>query len=90
MTGRKAGKGFYLYLDGKKTGENPEALKLLQPGPAMTPAAIWGGLIGAISNEAELLVSEGTAIASDVDTAIKLAMNFPKGPFELLRSTPSC
>ena len=88
MTGRKAGKGFYLYLDGKNVGENPDAVKLASPGPAASAAAIWGTLIGAISAEAEMLVSEGNAIASDVDTAIKLAMNFPKGPFELLRATP--
>jgi 3-hydroxybutyryl-CoA dehydrogenase len=88
LTGRKASKGFYLYADGRKTGENPEALKLLRPGPAASEAKVWGDLIRAITNEAELLVSEKTAIASDVDTAIKLAMNFPKGPFELLRITP--
>ncbi|MDO8757588.1 MAG: 3-hydroxyacyl-CoA dehydrogenase family protein, partial [Elusimicrobiota bacterium] len=57
---------------------------LLPEGTALTADHIWKSLSGAISHEAQLLVSEGTAGKSDVDTAIKLAMNFPKGPFEWL------
>jgi len=82
MTGKKSGKGFYLYHDGKKTGENPEALKSLPQGTPLTAKDIWSNLAGAIISEAERLVSEGTAGKNDIDTAIKLAMNFPKGPFE--------
>ena len=77
--GRKAGRGFYLYVDGKKGGENPEALAALKPGAGSAP---WPALRAALIAEAELVVSEGTASASDVDSAIKLAMNFPQGPFE--------
>jgi 3-hydroxybutyryl-CoA dehydrogenase len=77
--GRKAGCGFYLYESGKKAGENPEARALLAAGGGQYA---WGRLRAAIVAEAELVVSEGTAAASDVDVAIKLAMNFPKGPFE--------
>jgi len=79
MSGRKSGKGFYLYADGKASGENPEAVSLLAAAPE---ADAWGGLRAALIAEAELVVAEGTASASDVDVAIKLAMNFPKGPFE--------
>lgn len=80
--GRKTGKGFYIYDNGKKIGENPSALNGLAPGNGLTPKDIWSNLAGAIISEAERLVSEGTAGKSDIDTAIKLAMNFPKGPFE--------
>ncbi|MDD5302753.1 MAG: 3-hydroxyacyl-CoA dehydrogenase NAD-binding domain-containing protein [Elusimicrobia bacterium] len=80
--GRKTGKGFYLYQDGRKAGENPEALDGLPEGTALTAKDIWRNLAGAIILEAERLVSEGVAGAHDIDTAIKLAMNFPKGPFE--------
>ena len=78
-TGRKAGKGFYLYVDGKASGENPDAKALL---PARGAAEPWARLRAALIAEAELVVSEGTASASDVDVAGKLAMNFPKGPFD--------
>jgi 3-hydroxybutyryl-CoA dehydrogenase len=79
MTGRKTGKGFYLYSEGKPTGENPEALALRVGSAAADP---WLMLRTALISEAEMVVSEGTASASDVDVAIKLAMNFPKGPLE--------
>lgn len=82
MTGKKTSKGFYLYQDGKRIEENKTALALLTEGAALTAEQIWKSLSGAIINEAQLLVQEGTSGKSDVDTAIKLAMNFPKGPFE--------
>ena len=36
----------------------------------------------ALIAEAQSVVDEGTASASDVDVAIKSAMNFPKGPIQ--------
>lgn len=86
-TGRKAGKGFYLYAGGKPAGENPFALALLKPGEPRRPEELWGALRAALVAEAELVVSEGTAGPGDVDTAVKLAMNFPKGPFEWRRES---
>ncbi len=80
--GRKTGKGFYFYSNGKKIGDNPRVVEGLPSGDLLTAKDIWGDLAGAIILEAERLVSEGTAGKSDIDTAIKLAMNFPKGPFE--------
>jgi 3-hydroxybutyryl-CoA dehydrogenase len=80
--GRKSGNGFYRYDNGKKTAENPMAAGLLGAGPALSAGDIWKKLRDALISEAERVVSEGTASATDVDTAIKLAMNFPKGPFE--------
>lgn len=82
MTGRKANKGFYLYSDGKNVGENPDVTAGLPEGTALSDKDIWSNLAGEILREAEMLVREGTAGKSDIDTAVKLAMNFPKGPFE--------
>ena len=79
MNGKKTNKGFYLYHDGKIIEENPEALSLLDK--TATAGNIWDNLAGAIFSEAQFLVAEGTAGASDIDIAVKLAMNFPKGPF---------
>lgn len=86
-TGRKAGKGYYLYRDGKPAGENPDALALLPARATVSAAALWEGLRAPLIAEAQLVVSEGTAGPGDVDTAIKLAMNFPKGPFEWRRES---
>ncbi len=85
MTGKKTGKGFYVYQDGKKTEENPEAAKLLGKGTDLNGNEVWARIRTAIIEEAQLVVKEGTAGPSDVDTAIRLAMNFPKGPFEWLK-----
>jgi 3-hydroxybutyryl-CoA dehydrogenase len=81
MTGRKSGRGFYLYAGGKPAGVNPEATALLADG-GVPPGEAWRRLRVALIAEAERVVSEGAASASDVDVAVKLAMNFPKGPFE--------
>jgi 3-hydroxybutyryl-CoA dehydrogenase len=81
QTGRKAGRGFYLYENGKKGGENPEALGSRTDSPPF-PEAAWEAVIGAVISEAELAHGEGVAGKADIDTAIKLAMNFPRGPFE--------
>ncbi|HEX4047538.1 MAG TPA: 3-hydroxyacyl-CoA dehydrogenase NAD-binding domain-containing protein [Elusimicrobiota bacterium] len=82
MTGRKAGKGFYLYADGKPQGENPEALSLRAAAGVSDGPDAWARLRAALIAEAERVVDEGTASGSDVDIAIRLAMNFPKGPLE--------
>ena len=82
MTGKKSGHGFYSYRDGKTIGENPELLKHLSAAAPVNGNVIWNTLRMEIVKEAELVVAEGTATPTDVDTAIKLAMNFPKGPFE--------
>jgi 3-hydroxybutyryl-CoA dehydrogenase len=41
-------------------------------------------IIAMIINEAFYTVQEGTATEKDIDTAMKLGVNYPKGPFEFL------
>jgi 3-hydroxybutyryl-CoA dehydrogenase len=70
--GRKSGRGFLW----------PEA-------PGAVPEA--GDLIllrieAMLANEAASLLAEGSVSAGDIDMAMRLGMNFPRGPFEALRS----
>lgn len=71
--GRKSGQGFYDYAgegDAKNAGrEEPSEDVALR-------------VISCIVNEAFLTLSEGVATAEDIDRAMKLGANYPKGPFE--------
>jgi 3-hydroxybutyryl-CoA dehydrogenase len=70
--GRKSGLGFYDYTEeagASDSGEEPTEDVALR-------------VISCIINEAFLAVSEGVAIAGDIDCAMKLGANYPKGPFE--------
>ena len=70
--GRKSGAGF-LFPD--------------DPGPPPTDAAeIVLRIESTLANEAAWLLSEGGISANDIDTAIKLGLNFPRGPFEMLKA----
>ncbi|MGY4911162.1 3-hydroxyacyl-CoA dehydrogenase NAD-binding domain-containing protein [Micromonospora aurantiaca (nom. illeg.)] len=53
--------------------------------PAL-PGLVGDRLAHCLVNEAATVVEEGTATAGDVDVALRLAMNHPRGPFETLRS----
>src|SRR5215211_2791075 len=67
--GRKSGRGFYDYgEEGKVEGEPQEDISLR--------------ITSCIVNEAFLALSEGVATAEDIDRAMKLGANYPKGPFE--------
>ena len=48
-----------------------------------TPGFVTTRLIYVLCNEAINLLSQGIASAEDIDTACKLAFNFPMGPLEL-------
>ena len=73
LLGRKSGRGFYDY------GAEEQA-----PAGAKTEASedIALRVISCIVNEAFLALSEGVATAEDIDEAMKLGANYPKGPFE--------
>lgn len=68
--GRKSGQGF---------------LHPAQPGPAPTDAAaIVLRIESTLINEAHWLLAEGGTTAEGIDTAMKLGLNFPRGPFEAM------
>jgi len=70
--GKKSGRGFYDYAGNggaRHSGEEPSEDVALR-------------VISCIVNEAFLALSEGVATAQDIDRAMKLGANYPKGPFE--------
>jgi len=73
LLGRKSGRGFYNYgaEEQGQTGKKTEAA-----------AHIALRVISCIVNEAFLALGEGVASAEDIDEAMKLGANYPKGPFE--------
>jgi 3-hydroxybutyryl-CoA dehydrogenase len=52
--------------------------------PAL-PGLVADRLSACMVNEAAAVVEEGTSTPQDVDTALQLGMNHPRGPFEQLR-----
>ncbi|GAA1173394.1 hypothetical protein GCM10009584_13100 [Ornithinimicrobium humiphilum] len=83
--GRKTGHGFFRYDEsGTPVDAVPdeELADRLVGGPVATdPVA---RTIAMLVNEGVDLVARGEATAEDVDTAMKLGTNYPKGPFEWL------
>ena len=71
--GRKSGRGFYEY-GGEGQGETGEGTE--------ASGEISLRVLSCIVNEAFLALSEGVATAEDIDQAMKLGANYPKGPFE--------
>ncbi|MCD6479574.1 hypothetical protein J7L65_02165 [Candidatus Bathyarchaeota archaeon] len=69
--GRKTGEGFYNYAERPTIPE--------EAGEAFDPEILWRVIRG----EAEKVVEEGIAPKEDVDKAMKLGANLPKGPFEV-------
>lgn len=88
--GRKTGKGFYLYHGKSQGGENPTASKFLPSQRTnVSSEEIWERIMTAIADEAAIVTRDGVASVEGVDTAVRLAMNFPMGPFEW-KKTVSC
>jgi 3-hydroxybutyryl-CoA dehydrogenase len=46
------------------------------------PAGVFGRTVAMLINEAALALSEGIASAGDIDNAMQLGVNYPKGLFE--------
>jgi 3-hydroxybutyryl-CoA dehydrogenase len=83
MLGRKTGAGVYAYgPDGSALDAHPDERRLaeLVGGPVETdPVA---RTLAMLVNEAVDLVHRGEASAADVDTAMRLGTNYPRGPIE--------
>ena len=76
--GRKAGHGFYDYEDGRKVEP---------PGEEIDPQlrqAVLDRLLAQMINEASFAADEGVAEPNDIDAAMRLGLNHPRGPFEWL------
>lgn len=83
LKGRKGGKGFYLYADGKKRGVNPEidvalrAAAAATPQRTATPEEIIRRCVGIMINEAARCLQEAVvASADDVDRAMVMGTGF--------------
>jgi 3-hydroxybutyryl-CoA dehydrogenase len=87
--GRKSGRGFYEYGEGIRRGPDPDLgieaptldpdqlAKIDPAGPAILPR-----LIAQIANEAAFALEEGIGSPADMDTAMRLGFNWPRGPLE--------
>jgi 3-hydroxybutyryl-CoA dehydrogenase len=88
--GRKSGRGFYEYdekprrpidpdLDIATPALDPDDLAKIDPAaPAILPR-----LISQIANEAAFALEEEVGSPADMDTAMRLGFNWPRGPIEL-------
>jgi 3-hydroxybutyryl-CoA dehydrogenase len=76
--GRKSGAGFYEYRAGRR----------VEPGPERVEAdseAIFERIVAQLVNEASFAADEDVAKPDDIDTAMRLGLNHPRGPFEWQR-----
>jgi 3-hydroxybutyryl-CoA dehydrogenase len=88
--GRKSGRGFYVYGDGPHRPDDPD---LGIEAPTLDPAelakidpaaeAILPRLFAQIANEAAFALAEEVGSPEDMDTAMRLGFNWPRGPLEL-------
>jgi 3-hydroxybutyryl-CoA dehydrogenase len=79
--GRKAGFGWHVYQGGRPTMPNPEAVKVLRES-SEDPDGVARRLVASVIEEAKRALEEDVAGKADIDTAVKLAMGWPKGPLE--------
>jgi 3-hydroxybutyryl-CoA dehydrogenase len=90
LLGRKGGRGFYEYGDGPHREADPD---LGIDAPTLDPAdlakidpaaeAILPRLFAQIANEAAFALAEEVGSPADMDTAMRLGFNWPRGPLEL-------
>jgi len=88
--GRKNGKGFYRYEDGKKAGVDPQVYRLLgvTPSDRVSPQTIEQRLVYAMLNEAAMAAGEGVVRSPrDGDIGAIFGIGFPPfrgGPLRMI------
>jgi 3-hydroxybutyryl-CoA dehydrogenase len=88
--GRKSGRGFYEYSDDSRREPDPDLgveaptldpeqlAKIDRAGPGILPR-----LLAQIANEAGFALEEEIGSPADMNTAMRLGFNWPRGPLEL-------
>ena len=76
--GRKSGKGFHRYQDGRRVGVSQQFAADMT---GLDADAIRGRIEAAIAAEARRVVDEGIASPTGVDLALRLGAGHPRGPF---------
>jgi 3-hydroxybutyryl-CoA dehydrogenase len=76
--GRKAGHGFYDYGD---ETEPAETVRL----SGETRRAVLERVVSQLANEAAFAAGEGVAAPAEIDSAMRLGLNHPRGPFEWVK-----
>jgi 3-hydroxybutyryl-CoA dehydrogenase len=81
--GRKSTIGLYIYEEGRIVGENPILPNLVKylGLKKVQPEEVFAEIMRPVIEEAKTLASEIMASEYDIETAMKLAMGWPKGPF---------
>jgi 3-hydroxybutyryl-CoA dehydrogenase len=73
--GRKTGRGFYDYGEGQGVEE-------ARMPPHDVRRSILERIVSQLVNEASFAAGEGVAAPGDIDAAMRLGLNHPRGPFE--------
>lgn len=79
VLGKKGGRGFYLYEEGKRAGFNPEVLALVKaPSSPKMPGEIQDRLVLIMLNEAARCLEEGViSDPAQLDLALVFGIGFP-------------
>jgi 3-hydroxybutyryl-CoA dehydrogenase len=85
--GRKAGVGFYRYVDGRRQGVAEASEPVTSAG--LDVGAIRDQILAAIDVEAREATARGVASAEDIDLAMRAGAGHPLGPFERARRSQS-
>ena len=88
--GKKTTIGIYIYEDGKIVGENPMLENIVKylGLKKVSEEEIFSDIIKPIIEESRILASEIMASEYDIEKSLKLAFNWPKGPFSYSREMP--
>ena len=80
--GRKSGRGFYLYEEGRRTAVDPEFVE--GPSRALRADRIRDRIEAAIADEARIAIDEGVAARDDIVLALRLGASHPDRFLETL------